>query len=195
MKLAIVVGHTKVSKGAFGIKPINAHEYDYNTEVAQVMYRWAKAFGLECRVFMRDGVGISGVYEQVNEWAFGDNSVCIELHFNAANGRAQGTETLFDNDPSDSIEFAREVQSAMCMVFNRSEKGNRGLKMVQTESRGATNLIKCKITSCLTEPFFGDNPEDAKLGQEFKLEYAKILVETALKFLRERSQSPVMELS
>lgn len=180
-KLAIVIGHEAKAKGAKATIPIDAYEYDYNTEVAQAMYRYAKNYGIECKVFTRDGVGIRGAYNLVNEWAQGHNACCIELHFNSFDGKARGTETLCDDDPSESIEFAREIQNAMCSLFKREGKQNRGIKM--NNGRGDANLDACKIPSCITEPFFGDNPLDAKLGHVYKFEYAKVLVDTAVRFL------------
>lgn len=176
MKLAIVIGHSKDKKGALATLPLNQYEYDYNTDVAQFMFRFAMNENLNCKIFTRDNIGVVGAYKAVSDWAGKDPAVCIELHFNAADTKARGTETLFDNDPLDCIEFARDIHQRVCSVFKRQGKQDRGIKLVD-EGRGAKNLAECKIVGCLIEPFFGDNKEDAALGLSKKVEYAKCLVE------------------
>lgn len=180
MKLAIVIGHEKKSPGSYAAAPLRLSEYDYNTEVAQLMYRFAMERGIQTKIFTRDNVGIKGVYKLVNDWAAAtiySKTVCIELHFNAANEKAKGTETLFDMDPTECIEFAREVHESVCLVFNRKGKENRGLKKLGSGDRGYMNVGECKIVSCLVEPAFGDNKDDAKLLMDLQNDYAKALVD------------------
>ena len=184
MKLAIVVGHSKDKKGAYAVGPINQHEYDFNIEVAQNAYQAAMLSGIQTKIFLRDSIGIVGAYKEVNKWA-DENTVCIELHFNSFNGKAQGTETLFDKDPVESIEVAREVHEAVCALFDRRGKLDRGLKLID-DGRGAKSLAECKVPGCLIEPFFGDNKNDAILANSLRLEYAKTIVFGVLSYFENK---------
>lgn len=186
MKLAIVVGHSKDKKGAYAIGPINQHEYDFNLEVAQNAYQAAMLSGIQTKIFLRDKIGIVGAYQEVSKWA-DENTICIELHFNSYNGKARGTETLFDNDPPESIEVAREVHEAVCALFNRRGKDDRGLKLID-QGRGAKNLAECMVPGCLVEPFFGDNKDDALEANGLRLEYAKALIFGVLSYFENRAK-------
>jgi N-acetylmuramoyl-L-alanine amidase len=184
-KLCLIVGHSIDAKGAPAVGPINSTEYDYNCEVAAAAYRYAREMGLDARIFLRNGVGIEGCYLEVNSWAKDADLVCaIELHLNAFNGKTRGTETLWDKEPADNVEFAREVQQAVCSVFKREGKANRGLKLLEPGDRGHRNMSACEITGVLCEPFFCDNPDDAKLGASNKFAYALALVNATIKFMK-----------
>lgn len=189
LKLAIVVGHEKEKPGAYAIEPISLHEYDYNTGVAQVMYRYAREFGIECKIFLRDKIGLEGCYDQVNEWAKFSHALCIELHFNACDTKARGTEVLFGSD--ESIDFARLIQETVCILFKRTGKQNRGIKK-RLEGRGAKNLALCHVPCALVEPFFGDNKQDALLGQTLKFDYAQLLVECAREVLLDKNKEKTL---
>lgn len=183
MRLAIVVGHTKLASGAFAVDPIRQSEYYFNTEIAEIMYRHARSIGLECRIFLRDQIGVAGAYAEANIWAKGHKSCLIELHFNAANGKAKGSETLYDKDPLESKQFAELVQAAMKTVFNRTGKQDRGLKLIEPNERGGRNLLLCTFPSVLVEPFFGDNKEECELALKVKNQYAESLVKASFAFL------------
>lgn len=183
MKLALIVGHTRVNPGARAVSPINEFEYEYNNKLAIEIYRLAKSIHLDCKIFSRDGLSIEAVYGFVNDWCKLDNSVSIELHFNAFNGKIEGTEVLFDIEPN-SVEFAREIQERLVVLFKRKGKRDRGIKLLEEGDRGHRNLKASLVTSVIVEPFFGDNPEDAKLGFELKNKYAKVLVTATIAYLR-----------
>lgn len=187
MRLAIVVGHDMKAKGATSVSPLNVQEYDYNVDLAEYMYRVAMAKGITTRVFTRNKGGLRGAYEDVRKWS-DENTVCLELHFNSFNGKVQGSETLFDKDPLDSIELAREVHKAVCEVFQRKNKQDRGIKLIDNGERGYLNLNLCKIPSCIVEPFFGDNPADAELGHKLKHQYADYLVDAVFTYFVERDR-------
>ena len=130
MKLAILVGHSENAKGAWSPK-LRKHEYDLWSEVALEVYMEAKATGLDCRIFKRDGISIEKVGELVNEFC-GSDGVAIELHFNSASKvieelvvgkglvsrdvidpQPHGCETLYDSDPAESKRFAECVHINM----------------------------------------------------------------------------------
>lgn len=185
MKCAIVVGHEEKAKGASSVSPLSQMEYDFNLRIAQAIYRLLREEGkVSPRIFLRDGIGISGAYSQVNAWVSDDPKSCaIELHFNSFNGKAEGSETLYDKDPAQSKEFAQIIQDALVLCYGRQGKLNRGIKLIEAGDRGHKNLALCHIPSCIVEPFFGDCPAEAKLAHEREAEYPKYLAKAISKFL------------
>jgi N-acetylmuramoyl-L-alanine amidase len=179
-KLAIIVGHEKKKDGASAMAPLSTTEYPFNKQVAEFMYVYARELQLDCQIFFRDGVGVSGAADAVHRWGA---DVCIELHFNSASPSAYGTETLHDAEPSTNAEFAAIVQKHMCEVLKRSGKGNRGVKFLKSGDRGHYNLLAVKCTSCLVEPFFGSNKEDCKLMWANVTGYSRSLVNAVVEFL------------
>lgn len=185
MKLAVVVGHEKVKPGARIGAPLNTYEYAYNTQVASVLFMFARDKKLECQVFFRDKIGISGVAKKVNEWTKKDAVSCVlELHCNSAeNKSAAGTETLFSMHNPLSIELARIVQADMCSLFKRDGKQNRGIKSLNDGDRGAVNLNLYDAPSVICEPAFGSNANDCHLLWANPTGYSRVLVNATISFL------------
>lgn len=180
-RLAIIVGHSHKNPGSRSTLPINAMEYDFNHEVAMDIYIEAKQKGLDCRIFKRDGLSVERVGELASAWA-GQNGLAVELHCNSFDGKANGTETLYDDQPSTSKEFAEMMQRAMMLVFGKYQRADRGAIKRSTKDidasndRGAINLESVTITSCLVEPVFWDNPKECKLLADKRQEYVRAIV-------------------
>jgi N-acetylmuramoyl-L-alanine amidase len=173
-RLAIVVGHTKQASGAWGTKPIEASEYPWNSDLANRIVGVCEAAGLECQVFFRDQIGISGAYKEVENWKA---TACIELHFNASDDKARGTETLYGPTCPDSAAWAQTIQTTMVGLYGRTGKADRPLLKCPPYKRGIESVNALEsIPSCLIEPFFGDNPADARLGHDYKQSLAQTLV-------------------
>jgi N-acetylmuramoyl-L-alanine amidase len=195
MRLAIIVGHTFDRPGAMGIFPLNQREYNWNLDISNVVYRYAREAGITARVFLRNERTLEKTYAEVNEFCKYQNACAIELHFNASDGRGRGTETLWDDDPADGLEFARIIHDDVCDVFRRKNKLDRGLKkLTKPEERGYVNLKLMKAPGCIVEPFFGDNADDALLGHAKGWEYAKALVTASYKFMIQKEyENPLLD--
>ena len=183
MKIALIVGHEKKSKGAFS-KTLGQAEYDWNTELANMARNYATMIGAEVQIFFRDVVGIAGAYKKALAWK---PDALIELHFNAADGKASGTETLY-NDAGDAkdvheVIFAKKVNDAMVKALGLKD---RGIKKRQPGDRGYGNINQTKsVPSILIESGFGDNPKDAKAMAANKNKLAKALINGTVDFLKE----------
>lgn len=180
--LGIIVGHTKRSPGASFA--LGGNEYDYNSMIARDAKAYADInFGkvLETHVIYRDSVGIEGAYDKAKKLGC---DVVIELHFNAFNKKVSGTETLCTPDIGDAA-LAQAMQEMQCKVFNR--KGmSRGVKQLARNARGAKNVYSFPTGyNCLVEPFFGDNPTEAKLADKKREEYAEGLIEQSISFFKD----------
>lgn len=179
--LAVIVGHTKADGGAvmFGTKE---QEYSYNTRTAKMMTDLAKEHYpfIKVHTIFRDGVGIAGAYAKADKLKA---DLAIELHFNAANKTAVGTETLCTSAPND-VEFAHIVQKQMCGVFGRT--GNsRGVKVIARSARGGSNVHSFPNgANCLVEPFFGDTASEAALANSKQRQYADSLLKAVELYAR-----------
>jgi len=177
-RLALIVGHTKQSPGAIAVNPIDATEYEFNCELCTMIQQIGEKKGIETLIFLRDGVGINGAY--ADAMAFQPDAI-VEVHFNAYNSTAQGTEVLFHSDKQDQTEklFADLLQLKLCDALGREGKTNRGTKDLADKpgERGFFNLTRTSEVPCvLIEPFFGDNFTDAELAFERKENIAKAVV-------------------
>lgn len=164
VKLALVVGHTKSSPGAFAVAPISAFEYAWNSDLAKMIIDHITTLDdAEAQVFCRDRGGIVGAYREVIDWGA---DAAMELHFNAAGPNATGSETLYCTAVSRPLALA--VQDATVSVLGLRD---RGVKTPQeaTGGRGERNLRQMgSRPSILTEPFFGSNASDAKAADDYK---------------------------
>lgn len=180
-RLAIIVGHSEESPGSLSALAIGMTEYAWNHEFALDLYREARTIGLEAKVFTRNGISIQKVGELVTEWC-GKDGVAIELHCNSFDKKTAGTETLYDDEPVNSREFAEFMHKKIMAVFGIHQRSNRGIKLRtlkdsdKTNDRGAHNLQHVKVTSCLLEPVFWDNPIEAMLLKERRGDYMRVLV-------------------
>lgn len=173
-KLAVIVGHTQRSPGAFGEAPINKNEYFWNAELAESMQNHATDLNLTVGVFYRDEGGIAGAYSRAGEWGA---QACIELHFNAATVAASGTETIVVTEQSKP--FAKAVHAAMVETLNLRDRGVKA----PWGARGQKSLTQLEVPSIIVEPFFGTNPGDCECAQEKKEALARSLVKAAASIL------------
>lgn len=170
-KIAIVVGHNSKYQGAQAIAPIDRSEFDFNSELAQLMIAESPNYSVEVRLFFRKFQGsytkeIQKVYAEVDLWG-ADYS--IELHFNSAVFTAAGSE-VFSSGSRKSLQFAALAQKELVFLFQRTGKTNRGVKVRRKGSRGYLSLVSGKAPAILVEPFFGSNRGDTKLMHSLGLQ-------------------------
>jgi N-acetylmuramoyl-L-alanine amidase len=192
-KIALIVGHSKVHPGSRATKPIDKMEYDWNSELALDLWREAKEIGFDAKIYLRDGLDIRAVGDMVSKWV-GTDGVAIELHCNSFDGKASGTETLYDSEPKDSEEFAATVHRYVLRALERTKKQDRGIKLRSTKDedksndRGAINLEHVKCTSCLVEPCFWDNPKEAAILSRNRQDYIRALISAVAEWLLKSSK-------
>ncbi len=176
VKLGIIVGHEQDAPGAKMSMPYGIYEYFFNKEIAQKMVEYARTKypNVLTELILRDGIGITGAYHKAQSLLC---DVVIELHFNAANAVASGTETLCTSDTND-VEFAHVIHGGVCRLFKREGTKDRGVKALSASARGNINVHSFPgRPNCLVEPFFGDNKEEADFAMQNKDAYARCLVD------------------
>lgn len=159
-KVALIVGHQKVSQGAFSI-PMSIHEYEFNTGVAQALCS-VLIESFDCQIYFRDGKTIEETYNGIADW---NPDLSLELHFNAeSSGLARGTETLCALKWSN---FGTLIQNSMLASLERVGKEDRGVELIHPGDHLTRGWASCQANwpQALLEPFFGSNQEDCDLFQ------------------------------
>lgn len=177
--LGVVVGHDYKDQGANMCQPYNLSEYMYNLSVANLMQAYClNKDTIKVEVILRNDIGISGAYQKAKVLAC---DAVIELHFNAANKNATGTETLCSPESKD-VAFATVVQKYTCAAFGRSG-ASRGIKRM-TAGRGAQSCFGFTGPNCLVEPAFGDVKTEAVLLLDQKANYARALILATIEYFK-----------
>jgi len=183
--LVVIVGHEKKAPGADFI--LGGSEYQYNSDIALKIKQFGaeKYPNLKIEIIYRDGIGIGGAYRKA---AALKPDACIELHFNAFNGRAHGTETLCSVSSEDK-KYAGIIHAKICQVFDRSGS-SRGVRVLSRGARGGQSVYSLPgSANCLVEPFFGDNAEEAKMANERRTPYAMALLEGTVDWLKSQGMA------
>jgi N-acetylmuramoyl-L-alanine amidase len=158
--IAFIIGHTETAKGAYS-SYFKQSEYDFWRHRVRHFTFECLDLGVNSQFFTRDGVGVAGAYQKANEWLEGVEKKCIvELHFNAFNKKATGTEVLYVHDTAKEGILATEVSHAMATVLGLRDRGAKDLKPGQAGHYNVTRISE--YPSILLEPFFGDNIDDCK---------------------------------
>lgn len=174
LRLAVVVGHNEVAKGASAGSPIGRFEYDFNSVVGAHMAAESAHYNIQTKVFFRKASSsyskeIAEAYQAVASWGA---DCAVELHFNSADADAGGTEVLCRRDSLDAralaSHVAEDVQAALGFGLRH---GGTGVRVVGHGERGAGSLYALnKAPTVLVEPFFGSNPTEclkvAALGEQ-----------------------------
>ena len=184
-RFAIIVGHEKKAQGANLASPFNTSEYEYNSEVARHMVDYIKneKLPIDPVVIFRDGIGIQGTYAKAEKEKC---DLALELHFNAFNGSATGSECLCSADSRDQ-ELAALVLRGVCDIFQRQGL-SRGIKVIPRSDRGGINVNSFPGgANCLIEPFFGDNHAEAQMAVSKKKAYAQALVDAVMLWARKKN--------
>lgn len=169
MKIAIVVGHSKNSPGAYS-KILGTSEYIYNSEVASYL---AKDFDVYKRPITRKGgymTQMRMLAEQLNPKEY---DLVVELHFNKydgkANNKGEGCEAIIYPNSS-SRPYA---QAFVDLITTKYQTVDRGVEEHGEGDRGFGFLSLMNAPAIIIEPFFGDEKEALKFKEE--KEYAETI--------------------
>jgi N-acetylmuramoyl-L-alanine amidase len=181
VKLGVVVGHTTKAQGAMLGKPYDfVSEYEYHTMTAANMIAIGEHEGVEVLLAFRDDLGIQGAYKALEKRGA---QACIELHFNSFNETTEGTETLYGQTPM-AQAWASKVQAHMLSLYHRAGKQDRGIKLMKRDDRGGFNVNQAVSFPCvLIEPFFGDDPDEARRAISSHVSLAQTLVRAFKSFM------------
>lgn len=157
MKICISIGHSEKEQGAT-TKDSKTSEYMFNTALAHLVKDDLKKLGYGVVITNRltDGGG-TGMTADVKAINATGADICVELHCNAYNTKAQGCEMLFWHTSEKGKQLAKTLQNRVVKVLNNSD---RGIKSIKVKGRGAKVLRETFMPMVIAEPFFIDNPEE-----------------------------------
>ena len=159
MKAAICIGHSRSGDNG-ATTPDGLSEWDFNLPVGVRLRDILQARGVEVLLVSRyEGSS----YSSAMQWLAGrlnafDPACAVELHFNAANGTAEGFEYLHWHSSGNGKRLAQSLHDAQQESLGGT---SRGIKSKQSGDRGSMFLSLPNAPSVICEPFFGDNPAEA----------------------------------
>lgn len=159
MKIAIIVGHSILKNGTCTSAKGEVLEYSYCKELAPIVQKYLKSKGHSADVivcpekqFTKSTEEKTYKLDKVNNKGY---DLIVELHLNAFNGSAKGTEVLYYSNKGK--EYAQRVNDKLDDIFT-----DRGIKYrddlyILTQTQPVAILVEC---------FFCDSKEDYQRGDE-----------------------------
>lgn len=179
MKVALIIGHNKRSKGAYS--QIVGSEYDYWKRIAEKIKTEIPEL---VDVYERkpNKFYVPEMEEVLKELNKSDYKSCIELHFNSStNSQANGCECLVYYKNNKAKELATNFMARLQNIFGSKIRGNHGIIEIQdSKVRGGYGICNSKDTYILVEPFFGSNPDES-----LKFSVEKDVVDLFVNFIKE----------
>lgn len=166
IKVAIVVGHSESSKGAYSAL-FDVNEWDYNDTLAMQIHTLLHDSDTIRPVIVYREKGLRQLVRKLN-WVVRPHLI-VSLHLNSfGNPQANGTEVLHYHKSKISRRIACIFEEAIQSVMGtRDRSGANTGKAVTEEDRGGYLLCYTKAKAVLVEPFFMSNAEEMKKGLEF----------------------------
>lgn len=167
MNYFICVGHADYGNGvissADGTATGGVNEYKYNVQLAPYVAKWLKADGHKVTVCIAPKGKLKSLNDEINyfigEESKQDYDLSVQLHLNAFNSKAYGTEAYAYD------EEGKKVAEQICKKLGTVWK-NRGAQI----RTGLYWTRKTKNKAVLIESFFCDNKIDyskaKKLGYD-----------------------------
>lgn len=159
MKIAITVGHSILKNGTCTSAKGEVLEYAYCKELAPIVQKYLKSKGhqvdvIVCpeREFTKASQEKTYKLGKINGKGY---DLVVELHLNAYNGTAKGTEVLYYSNKGK--EYAQRVNDKLDDIFS-----DRGIK----KRTDLYILTQTDPVSILVECFFCDSKEDYQRGDE-----------------------------
>lgn len=179
MKVALIIGHNKRSKGAYS--QIVGSEYDYWKGIAEKIKTEIPEL---VDVYERkpNKFYVSEMEEVLKELNKNDYKTCLELHFNSStNSQANGCECLVYYKNNKAKKLATNFMARLQNIFGSKIRGNHGIIEIQdSKTRGGYGICNSKDTYILVEPFFGSNPDES-----LKFSVEKDVVNLFINFIKE----------
>jgi len=161
-RIALCRGHSRGGdEGAEA--PDHTTERAYNGVIIQRLEKRLKEAGVDCfTVLTYQGSGYGAAMSWLARYLLEQKATAaIEFHFNAADGRASGHETLHWANSVRGVTLAKDIDLALDDEFRG--QADRGLKAITRADRGAAFLCLTHCPATIVEPFFGDNSQEWSL--------------------------------
>lgn len=172
-KVTIDVGHSATDGGAIN-KTYNVSEFEYNSGLARSLSKELKAKGFKVEIVLRESY--SKLPAQINAT---NCDICISLHCNAFNQIASGTEVLYWHSSTKGKKLASILQDNIVGCLGLRD---RGIKPLEGNSRGGSQLRKTTMPTVIVESGFIDNDIDYMILEDNVVPLAKSIAEGVVEY-------------
>ena len=175
MKYFICVGHANYGGGVYssadGTKHGGVNEYKYNKELAPHVVKWLEKAGHKAVLCIAPEGKLHSLNEEIDyfigEEHKDDYDLSVQLHLNAFNGSAHGTEVYAYN--AEGLKVAERICKKLATVWT-----DRGAQI----KTGLYWTRKTKAKAVLIESFFCDNRSDYQKAKKIGMDaHAKLIAE------------------
>ena len=175
MKYFICVGHANYGGGVYssadGTKHGGVNEYKYNKELAPHVVKWLEKTGHKAVLCIAPEGKLHSLNEEIDyfigEEHKDDYDLSVQLHLNAFNGSAHGTEVYAYN--AEGLKVAERICKKLATVWT-----DRGAQI----KTGLYWTRKTKAKAVLIESFFCDNRSDYQKAKKIGMDaHAKLIAE------------------
>ena len=161
--LVVSAGHTPSSWGASGPPGSGLKEHEVAWEYALELFQRGVAWGIPCWLLPRD-MPLRTKLEVIR--MYNPESIALDIHLNAFNGKAHGTEVFYRKGSLRGYSLGRTLLDATVSFGFR----NRGMKLENQSARGRLGFISSLSCGIIMELCFMDNPQDLLLLDKMKPE-------------------------
>ena len=179
-KVIVIAGHNDKDPGASG----NGYrEADLTKEFRSLLSTaigiYQSDFGLNLKIVNDDdSLNLNRVINWVNGLPFGEERLIIDIHFNAFNTHANGTETIIpDNYCVNELSLGKKIAATMASAMGIF---NRGCKQEKRTARKKLAIMRPKGINILLEICFIDNKKDIEAYHANKNELARRIAKDIL---------------
>lgn len=169
-RVILLSGHNFEKKGCYN-KKLRVSEFDVATEVVAEVFSRERLMDVDLILKARNDFG--DLVKEVNSL---NGDMLISMHFNAYNGKVQGSETLLSASSKTGAKYAPKIQEVLVKHLRLND---RGINPTSSYGRGGAILNKTKPVAFLLEPFFLDELESFEELEKFK----KATVDAVLEIL------------
>lgn len=175
MKYFICVGHANYGGGVYssadGRKQGGCNEYLYNKELAPLICKWLEKAGHKAVLCIAPEGKLHSLNEEINYFISEEHKdnydLSVQLHLNAFNGSAHGTEVYAYN--AEGLKVAERICKKLATVWT-----DRGAQI----KTGLYWTRKTKAKAVLIESFFCDSKADYQKAKKLGMDaHAKLIAE------------------
>ena len=112
-----------------------------------------------------------------------ENSICVDIHWNAATPSATGTEVFIPNNHSlTELNLAKDIALTIASKLKIVARGNKGVKLESESQHKSLGFMRLKGENILIEMCFISNPNDMASYQANKVQLAELLADVFIKY-------------
>lgn len=175
--VALVVGHSKKSKGAYN-RNLKLKEYDLNEQEAILVASLLIEQKIDSILIYRDTY--RKLPKDINKHK---PTIIVSFHHNSFSKTATGTETLYYYKSKKSKKLAQIMQNE---IVNALGYKDRGIRPKGIEDKGGYLLKYTKAPCIILEPCFISNDIEALDFLSKKEEYAQAITKGIQKYINNK---------